>query len=116
MSFLLTPSIVYPKDNVVVHEDGHAALCDLGLSRLSVDMHTGVADDRSVDESQPPPSTGLTHTVIGGTLRYLAPELLESPDCRPTLASDMYAFGCTCAEVCTGSRFLSSRSLISVKF
>ena len=84
------------KANVVVNEFGRAALCDFGLSHLS-----GVMQDGEIDDCLPsrPFTTGLTSTVIGGTLRYLAPEQ-SITDGRPTTCSDVYAFGCTCAEVC----------------
>jgi serine/threonine protein kinase len=40
-----------------------------------------------------------TATGCAGTIRWQAPELLESEDARRSLASDMYSFGCLCLEV-----------------
>lgn len=56
-------------------------MCDFGLSLI-------------LDEGP----TGYTSSEFGGTLRYLAPELLEKDGVRTT-ATDVYALGCTCAQV-----------------
>ena len=85
--------------NIVVHEDKHAALCDFGLSRLHALLDHEVLAGFSSQGPVVPQSTGFTATSFGGTLRYLAPELLLLDDVRPTLETDIYAFGCTCAEV-----------------
>lgn len=34
-----------------------------------------------------------------GAIRICAPELVAQERCRPSFASDMYAFGCLCLEV-----------------
>src|SRR5258707_6533547 len=65
---------------------GHALLCDFGLSRIL----DGLA-------------SGHTSHVQGGTLRYLAPELLggsgPNGEVHPTPKSDVFAFACTCIQV-----------------
>ena len=36
----------------------------------------------------------------GGTMRFLAPELLTEGEIAASFAGDIYAFGCLCIEVC----------------
>ncbi|KAF8316461.1 kinase-like domain-containing protein, partial [Cantharellus anzutake] len=77
------PSIVHGDikgHNILITSDGHALICDFGLSRI--------LDDNP---------TGLTSTVVGMTLRFSAPELLHSE--RKTVETDVYAYGCACIEV-----------------
>ena len=89
---------------MVVHEKGHAALCDFGLSRLYAiednDEKTPEPEGQLASEPRVMVSTGLT-TAAGGTIRYSAPEqfLDENDVYKATLASDIYSFGCTCTEV-----------------
>ncbi|KAF9509418.1 hypothetical protein BS47DRAFT_1396928 [Hydnum rufescens UP504] len=71
--------------NVVVAMDGRAALCDFGLSVIL--------------DSGP---TGFTSSIIGGTLRFLAPEQLSDDQGSRSPPSDVYAFGCLYAEIMTG--------------
>ena len=65
--------------NVLIDPEGRACLCDFGLSIM--------------DDGLP---TGHTSSDFGGSLRFLAPELLENS--RKTAATDVYAFGCLCIE------------------
>ena len=37
----------------------------------------------------------------GGTIRFMAPEVLLGGETATSFASDIYAFGCLCIEVCT---------------
>lgn len=60
---------------------GQAYLCDFGLSRL--------AEDNILTAS----SSG---SGIGGTIRWLAPEILCGTETRVTRASDVYAYAMTC--------------------
>ncbi|KAK7054529.1 hypothetical protein VNI00_003727 [Paramarasmius palmivorus] len=71
--------------NVLIDDDRHPRLADFGLATF-------------VD------SVGQSATQQGGTLRWMAPELLSfSGECiRRTFASDIYAFGCLVVEVYTG--------------
>jgi hypothetical protein len=62
-------------DNILIAADGTARICDFELSK-----------DVGASAS----------TTIGGTAGFIAPELLPSPQgqgCKPSCASDMYAFG-----------------------
>lgn len=77
--------------NILIDEKGRAALCDFGLATI--------LDD------QP---TGFTNSLVGGTDRFLAPELLNDDVCR-SLQSDVYAFGCVCAQVRFTRYILSSQ-------
>ena len=39
----------------------------------------------------------------GGTIRFMAPELLIGEEAPASFAGDIYAFGCLCLEVCVVS-------------
>ena len=68
--------------NVLLAEDGTAALSDFGLARAS-------------------DSTRITHDgQLVGTPHYLAPELIEGAEA--TRASDLYALGCLLYECVAG--------------
>ena len=68
--------------NVLLAEDGAAALADFGLARAS-------------------DSTQITHDgQLVGTPHYLAPELIEGAEA--TRASDLYALGCLLYECVAG--------------
>ncbi|KAG8909006.1 hypothetical protein FRB99_000109 [Tulasnella sp. 403] len=70
--------------NVLISDSGEAELCDFGLSKILDDT----------------PSE-LTSSGLGaGTLRWMAPELLDGQ--KPTTQSDIYSFGCLVLEVMTG--------------
>ncbi|KAF8317287.1 kinase-like domain-containing protein, partial [Cantharellus anzutake] len=71
--------------NILIASDGRASICDFGLSR--------VLDDDP---------TGFTSTVVGMTLRFSAPELLENNE--KTVDADVYAYGCTCIEILLATR------------
>ena len=64
----------------------HGLLCDFGLSRILDGL-----------------PSGHTTSTQGGTLRYLAPELMGEMDTDehvyPTTKSDVFAFACTCVQV-----------------
>lgn len=66
-------------ENVLVNDFPEAVLSDFGLSRVIQELDS---------------STGLT-TGAGpkGSHNYMAPELFEDEDSKPTLESDVYAFG-----------------------
>ncbi|KAJ7170995.1 kinase-like domain-containing protein [Mycena filopes] len=73
--------------NILLDDQGHARLADFGLAVF--------ADDP------------LAPTKRGGSLRWMAPELIHPQSCRldifqRTFASDMYAFGCVCLELYSG--------------
>ncbi|KAJ7791194.1 kinase-like domain-containing protein [Mycena olivaceomarginata] len=73
--------------NILRDDQGHARLADFGLA---------VITDGPV---------ALTNR--GGSLRWMAPELLHPASCgynafQRTFASDIYSFGCVCLELYTG--------------
>ncbi|KAJ6514406.1 kinase-like domain-containing protein [Mycena vitilis] len=71
--------------NVLVDDDGHSRLADFGLA---------VVTD----------ATRGTTSTFGGSVRWMAPELLDGSECkRPTTASDVYAFSCLYIELYTGA-------------
>lgn len=65
----------------MVDGDGTLRLTDFGLSVIA--------------------DVGLSYTSLnaGGAVGYASPELIEAGDPRPTIASDVYAFGHVCVEV-----------------
>ncbi|KXN89364.1 Protein kinase byr2 [Leucoagaricus sp. SymC.cos] len=73
--------------NILVNEEGHACITDFGLSILRT-------------ESTLSRALG-TNTVGACSYRWSAPEIVDDP--HPTLASDIWAFGCVCYEALTGS-------------
>lgn len=80
--------------NVMLREDGSAALTDFGLAK------------------------GAAYTVltrpgqVHGTLDYLAPELIRGGEATP--ASDVYALGCVAFECLAGRPPFADRSLFGV--
>jgi eukaryotic-like serine/threonine-protein kinase len=87
-------------DNIMVRGDGIVKLLDFGIAGLaeapgSIDME---------------PKAGVT--TPAGTLRYLAPEQLQSPKVTP--ASDIYSFGVTLYELAAGGHPFQGRTDISV--
>ncbi|KAJ7036274.1 kinase-like domain-containing protein [Mycena alexandri] len=74
--------------NVLITPSRRACLADFGLSSISDAMTVQFAD--SDDEN----------TSVGGTARYMAPELFSEPTRH--FGSDVYAFACTCYEILTG--------------
>ncbi|KAI0727669.1 kinase-like domain-containing protein [Fomitopsis betulina] len=69
-------------DNIVVDEKGRASLCDFGMTTF---IH-------SLDSINP-----STQSSTGGTMQYMAPELVNPEDCglkyaHPSCECDIYAF------------------------
>lgn len=90
-------------ENVLVNDFREAALSDFGLSRVIQELDI---------------STGLT-TGAGpkGSQNYMAPELFEDADSKPTLEADVYAFGGLILAVMTGSPpFAQVNSLAKIMF
>jgi serine/threonine-protein kinase len=82
--------------NVLLAEDGLAALADFGLAR---------AGDW----------TRVTHEgQLLGTAQYLAPELIEGHDATP--AADLYALGCLLYECVVGRPPFTGRDAAEVAF
>ncbi|KAJ7266685.1 kinase-like domain-containing protein [Mycena rebaudengoi] len=73
--------------NVLIDSGEHAQLADFGLA---------VVTDAT---------TGTTSTTQRGSLRWMAPELLNHElESKRTRASDVYAFACLCVEIYTGEQ------------
>jgi len=73
--------------NILITDRLEACLCDFGLSRFATENTLW--------------RTTATHA--GGTLRWMAPELITEDVCTPTTSSDIYAYGMTCYEIITGT-------------
>ena len=56
-------------------------------------------------------STLGTNSGHAGTLRFMAPELFTEGPVQVSFASDMYAFGCVCIEVCVSHSSPPSSSM-----
>ncbi|KAJ7931278.1 kinase-like domain-containing protein [Mycena leptocephala] len=73
--------------NILLDDQGHARLADFGLAVIT--------------------DGPLAPTNRGGSLRWMAPELLNPEACgftvfQRTFASDIYSFACVCLELYTG--------------
>ncbi|MGB9257354.1 MAG: tetratricopeptide repeat protein [Candidatus Korobacteraceae bacterium] len=87
--------------NLRVTPENVLKILDFGLSQLFA-----LPDDETVTETV----ANSSHSVLGGTLPYMAPEQLQGkpPDAR----SDVYSAGCVLYEMVTGSRPFSGRGLV----
>ncbi|KAJ7792599.1 kinase-like domain-containing protein, partial [Mycena olivaceomarginata] len=89
LSYLHSTNIIHGDlcgRNILIDERGTACLSDFGLAGLV--------------ESEPT----LRSSTRGGSIRWMPPELLSPPSgvsFTRTTASDIWAFGCVCGEVCT---------------
>ncbi|KAG8937703.1 hypothetical protein FRC03_007920 [Tulasnella sp. 419] len=71
-------------ENVPVDSAGCASVCDFGMSQ-------------SIDESKNMAGLTTTNAYLGGTERYMSPEIVE--DKPKTTASDIWALGCLILQV-----------------
>jgi serine/threonine protein kinase len=84
---------MYSKANILLDDRGHALLADFGLAVIT--------------------DSPLAATNRGGSLRWMAPELLHPEsygfkEFQRTFASDIYSFACVCLEVCALTSFSPS--------
>ncbi|KAG8935631.1 hypothetical protein FRC00_010691 [Tulasnella sp. 408] len=71
--------------NILINDAHQAVLCDFGLALFI--QESGI-------------SSGLTTSrSVKGSLRYMSPELNLDDEAKHTLASDVWAWGCTAFEV-----------------
>uniref|UniRef100_A0A8H8CJE6 Protein kinase domain-containing protein n=1 Tax=Psilocybe cubensis TaxID=181762 RepID=A0A8H8CJE6_PSICU len=84
-----SPAIVHADlkaNNILITDEGRAAICDFGLSEVVEDLNR---------------PTGYTlSTPNVGPLRWRAPEFLEN-DGPAVFTSDVWSFGCTALELLT---------------
>ncbi|KAG8940446.1 hypothetical protein FRC03_005466 [Tulasnella sp. 419] len=71
-------------ENVLVNGDKRASLCDFGMSQF-------------LDEASRIAGFTTTNAQLGGTDRYMCPELLEGMP--KTTATDMWALGCLLVQI-----------------
>ncbi|KAG8839019.1 hypothetical protein FRC18_001389 [Serendipita sp. 400] len=87
--------------NVLIADNGDACLCDFGLARV---MQTEIGIP-----------SGFTTSNFAGSIRYMAPELLngEDEDSIPLVntATDIYALGCVGLEMMTDQIPYANRSI-----
>ncbi|KIM60731.1 hypothetical protein SCLCIDRAFT_123603 [Scleroderma citrinum Foug A] len=69
--------------NVLVSPDGYAVLADFGLSSLACSSL----------------ASNMSTSFTGGTVRWMAPEVMKDPTAKATVEGDIWAFGMT-ALVC----------------
>lgn len=74
--------------NILLDESFHVKLTDFGLSRWK----QASVSSLSVESS------------VGGTLEYMAPEVLSDVNLKPTLAMDIYSYGILMWSVLTGKQ------------
>ena len=82
------------KDNILIDQTGHARLADFGFLTIISDAATHL------------PSSSYS---IGGTLRWMSPELIAPEEfgmerSRPTKSSDCYSFGMVVYETVSGKK------------
>ncbi|KAG8955250.1 hypothetical protein FRC03_011241 [Tulasnella sp. 419] len=76
----------YKLDNVLINDEGHAAVNDFGLSQVMENS-----------------GSTITNSMANvGNARWLAPEIF-CEDMKRSTASDVYAFGCLMLEIATGA-------------
>ena len=86
------PNTLLIKANILIDRNGYARLADFGLLTIV---------------SDPTTFTTSSSFVIGGTTRWMSPELLDPDqfgleDSKPTKESDCYALGMVVYEVLSG--------------
>ncbi|WVW80744.1 hypothetical protein I302_102730 [Kwoniella bestiolae CBS 10118] len=92
MEYLHSRDIIhgdFKASNVLVNDDGHAIVCDFGLSQLKMDYTT-----KSHDFADQP-------TPLAGTMRWQSPERLAGGIL--TRENDVYSWSMAVYEVLTGS-------------
>ncbi|KAG1720884.1 kinase-like domain-containing protein [Suillus lakei] len=73
--------------NVLVDGCGHIRLADFGLAMILVE-----AENTTFNSCHP------------GNIRWMAPEVLEASDEKPTKVGDIYSYGCMALQVFSGKQ------------
>ncbi|KAG1730479.1 kinase-like domain-containing protein [Suillus lakei] len=73
--------------NVLVDGSGHIRLADFGLAMILVE-----AENTTFNSCHP------------GNIRWMAPEVLEDQDEKPTKEGDIYSYGCVALQVFSGKQ------------
>ena len=71
--------------NILVTHDGTPKICDFGHARFTTDPAHALTSDIS--------------SQFHATTRYMSPELFTDPKNKPTVFSDVWAYGCVALEV-----------------
>jgi len=90
--------------NILINQSHRACLADFGLSTIVNTEHHAAASASSVSVAS---KTSLMSFTVGGTPRWMSPELLDPErfghgDSRPTKQSDCYGLGMVVYEVLCG--------------
>ena len=90
-----------PQANILINQSHRACLADFGLSTIVSTEHRYGPNASSVSIAS---KASLMSFTIGGTTRWMSPELLDperfgASDDRPTKQSDCYALGMVVYEV-----------------
>ncbi|KAG1730480.1 kinase-like domain-containing protein [Suillus lakei] len=90
LSYLHGKNIVHgdlTATNVLVDSSGRLRLADFGLSMILAE-----ADNTTFNSCHP------------GNIRWMAPEVLEDQDEKPTKAGDIYSYGCVMLQIFSGKQ------------
>jgi tRNA A-37 threonylcarbamoyl transferase component Bud32 len=82
--------------NVKIADDGRAVLMDFGMARTSESATPAIP----VQQLDSKIKVQITHTLLGGTPGYIAPEILRGK--RGDVRADLYSFGVMLFEMLTG--------------
>ncbi|KAK2951745.1 putative Membrane-associated tyrosine- and threonine-specific cdc2-inhibitory kinase [Blattamonas nauphoetae] len=98
LSFLHQNNLAYgdmKPDNILLAFDGTAKLGDFG----------GVTSTDTVKTS---------HSAETGTFQYWAPEMFQTEQPQPSMAADMWAFGCIALEMISGKQWISGKNIAEI--
>jgi serine/threonine protein kinase len=92
--------VVYDGDpyqlDILISSSGRACLADSGCATPMDSLSTWSSAELKRRQSWESGDSGI---MPSGTLRWEAPECFDNFDRRPTIATDIYAYGMVCYEV-----------------